>query len=422
MPKGRRLAQSMRCLAGLLAVLVPAGCSFGPKMLERTHGLYNESVKQTYEEQLLLNIVRLRYNDTPAGLDVTAIAAQHELSTGVEARPFFATDATNTVIQVFSRVLPFAQVSGANRPTFSLVPSDDQDTIRRFLTPIPPETLVFLTQSGWPVSTVLRLWVDEINGVRNAPTAAGPPQPTVPEAEAFLHLVQLLQVVSDLGYATVVAEERATEVGGPLPAAAVTSAALVEAAKSGYEYRPQPGGQTWVLVRKSRRLVVRVSPAAINTPEVMELVTFLRLKPGLSQYEVILAPAEPRQATVTPEQTTTLRIVPRAPIQVAYFLAHGVIVPAEHLASGASVAVTGPDGMVFDWQQVLGELFTVRACKQRKRPPAAYVAVYYRGYWFYIDDRDHASKVTFGLMFHLNRLDFGRRGDGRPLLTLPVGR
>jgi len=78
--------------------------------------------------------------------------------------------------------------------------------------------------------------------------------------------------------------------------------------------------------------------------------------------------------------------------------------------------------MVFDWQQVLGELFTVRACKQRKRPPAAYVAVYYRGYWFYIDDRDHASKVTFGLMFHLNRLDFGRRGDGRPLLTLPVGR
>jgi hypothetical protein len=60
------------------------------------------------------------------------------------------------------------------------------------------------------------------------------------------------------------------------------------------------------------------------------------------------------------------------------------------------------------------------------RPEHAYVAVQYRGYWFYVDDRDHASKATFNLMLKLARLDLGavdtRPGQARPILTLPVGR
>jgi hypothetical protein len=49
----------------LLSVCV-AGCTIGPRALE-THRLpYNEAVKKTTEEQLLLNIVRLRYTDTPS--------------------------------------------------------------------------------------------------------------------------------------------------------------------------------------------------------------------------------------------------------------------------------------------------------------------------------------------------------------------
>ena len=39
---------------------------------------YNEVVKTTTEQQLLLNIVRLRYTDTPSSLAVSNIAAQFE--------------------------------------------------------------------------------------------------------------------------------------------------------------------------------------------------------------------------------------------------------------------------------------------------------------------------------------------------------
>jgi hypothetical protein len=58
-----------------------------------------------------------------------------------------------------------------------------------------------------------------------------------------------------------------------------------------------------------------------------------------------------------------------------------------------------------------------------KPPACAYIAVKYRGWWYYIDDRDLVSKETFSLILHLSRMDFGsRKVVGGPVLTLPVGR
>ena len=63
----------------LLATLL-AGCTgFGPYVLQQSRLQYNEVVKTTTEQQLLLNIVRLRYTDTPSSLAVSAIAAQFEI-------------------------------------------------------------------------------------------------------------------------------------------------------------------------------------------------------------------------------------------------------------------------------------------------------------------------------------------------------
>ena len=55
-------------------------------------------------------------------------------------------------------------------------------------------------------------------------------------------------------------------------------------------------------------------------------------------------------------------------------------------------------------------------------PPTAYVAIKNRGYWYYIDDRDQASKSTLALVLQLSRLDFGTQKATGPILTLPVGR
>ncbi len=104
------------------------------------------------------------------------------------------------------------------------------------------------------------------------------------------------------------------------------------------------------------------------------------------------------------------------------FLANGVEVPVEHLNCGLVTPPTGPGGEVFDSRAVTRGLFEVHACKGHRPPKNADVAVRYRGYCYYLDDRDPVSKATFTLMRELSRLDFGRRATSGPLLTLPVSR
>jgi hypothetical protein len=410
-------------LVGLILALVAGGCAFGPKELVRTHGPYTDAVRLVYEEQLLRNLVHLRYNESSSAVDISSIAAQFELSAQAEARPFFSTEATGELFRAFSTVLPDALVQKTDRPTFTMSPIDQGDWIRRFLTPIPADTLGFLAGTGWPVAVIARLWVDRLNGVPNAVSAAGPQRPLVPDFARFLRITELLQIAHDRELAFVHAQERATELSGPLPAERVTASAVVEAAARGLEYRPGPDGKTWVLVRKERRLVLEVTPGAGDSPELVELLSRLNLVPGLPRYDLeVVAGGVPDPQLHPSPPSRELCIVPRSTSQVFFFLANGVEVPAEHVACALVRLPVDDEGKVFDSRQVTAGLFTVHAAKGHKPPRTAYVAVKYRGYWFYIDDRDGATTATLALMIHLARLDVSRPQPGTPLLTLPVGR
>src|SRR5438105_4897108 len=65
------------------------GCSFGPRALHNDRVRYNEALKVSSEEQLLLNIVRLRYTDTPSSVGVTSLADQYEYARSIGLTPFF---------------------------------------------------------------------------------------------------------------------------------------------------------------------------------------------------------------------------------------------------------------------------------------------------------------------------------------------
>jgi hypothetical protein len=55
------------------------------------------------------------------------------------------------------------------------------------------------------------------------------------------------------------------------------------------------------------------------------------------------------------------------------------------------------------------------------RPFEAFVAVNYRGTWYWIDDRDFESKRVFStLMLLLNLVDKGREVQ-LPVITIPTG-
>jgi hypothetical protein len=150
----------------------------------------------------------------------------------------------------------------------------------------------------------------------------------------------------------------------------------------------------------------------------------LNLLSGQSRYDLTQAARgmpDPLRHPSPP--SPEVRVVTRSTSQVYSYLANGVEVPAAHLTCGLVQPLVDAAGRVFDGREVTRGLFEVHAGKGPCPPPHAYAAVKYRGWWYYIDDRDQPSKATLALMLQLSRLDFGRRRDGAaPVLTLPVGR
>jgi hypothetical protein len=423
MPSWRARSRAMVFAGGLALLAGSGGCAFGPKVLEQSHSRYNASVGRVYEEQLLENIVRCRYNESPFKLSVTSIAAQYELSGGAEARPFFAApNPAGSVFKTFTSVLPDVTFGGANRPTITLIPSGG-DAVRRFLTPISPETLVYLGSTCWPVSTVLRLYAERLNGVPNATSASGPTRPFVPDFARFQRVAYLMQIAQDLRLGYISSQDRATEIGPPVSAAAVTPAAAVEAAKNSLTYQPSSDGRSWVLARKEHKLVFELNPGNLHHPVIEELSNLLNLEPEAREFEIVVSGdvADPIRFAGPPSHT--LHITPRSTAQVFFYLANGIEVPAEHLAAGLVSLPEASDGTAFDTRAVTEGLFQVHTCGGHKRPPTAYAAVKYRGYWYFIDDRDQVSKTTFALVLQLARMDFAsQEPTGGPFLTLPVGR
>ena len=270
--------------AGLVLLPLLSGCAFGPRLLENSHGRYQESVKRVEDEELLRNLVRLRYTESYSNLDVASITAQYELAGGAEARPFFLAPnpADNGVFRNFTSVLPDATISGSNRPTISLIPDHSPETVRRLLSPVTPEGVLFFAESGWPVSTVFRLWLDSANAVPNAPAArgAGPSRSRIPDYARFRRVMDLLRSLEERGEVTFAVEVRKTPQGHPLPTERLTAEAQVEASKNGLEYVAGPEPRTCVLARRERKFVLKVHPMALAGPEYLELCDLLWLTAG----------------------------------------------------------------------------------------------------------------------------------------------
>src|SRR5262249_2987229 len=205
--------------------------------------------------------VRLRYNDTPSSLAVTTIATQYELQQNFSIVPFF-TSAGADINRSFTSILPQAAVQHADRPTVTLTPLDDQEFTRKLFTPLTLENVVYLAKTTWPIETVFRLWLENLNWVSNAESGSGPTPKQPPVFADFLRGVRALQALQDRGHVTLVTEEKEEPQGSSLPAGSVSARDIVEAAKGGYEYRQSDKDKTWTLIKKQQQALLRISPDA----------------------------------------------------------------------------------------------------------------------------------------------------------------
>jgi hypothetical protein len=409
-----------RGLAAVAVSILLAGCSFGPKALASNQLDYNEVIKTTTEEQLLLNIVRLRYTETPNTLAVSAIAAQYELNRNFQLTPFFVASGAE-IAKTWAAVLPQLGIGGTDRPTFSLTPLDDQDFTRKFFTPLPLDGLVYLAKTTWPIATVFRLYLENLNWVPNAESASGPTPKSAPTFEDFRRGILALQTLQDRGQIVFGTEEVSEPQGSPLPAASVTASDVVDAAKAGYEYRLDESGTKWTLIKKKQQPVLFVDPRMTSSPEMADVARAFRLKPGLTRYRITQGELKPFPASHAGDGLTNIDVETRSLLQALYFVSHGIDIPAEHASASLVTVTRESSGQPFDWRPVLEGLFRVYSVKSAGRPPRAHVAVRYKDYWFYVDETDQDTKSTFSLLMELSRMELiGKAERSSPVLTLPL--
>ncbi len=75
-------------ILGLVALLllVLSGCtSVGPSTIERDRFEYSTALSESWKEMMLLNIVKIRYGDTPIFLEVGSVVNQYILEQELQA-------------------------------------------------------------------------------------------------------------------------------------------------------------------------------------------------------------------------------------------------------------------------------------------------------------------------------------------------
>ncbi len=353
-----------------------SGCTagLGAAALREERPDYNREIVRSADGEMLLNIVRLRYGDTPLFLELGAVVSQYGLNASVSATGKVDGGSGS------SEASAGATLGYSENPTMTWTPLAGEDFAERMLSPIPLDSVLLFLQTGWSAERVLLLTMQRVNDLFNAPTATGPTPESKPDYEQFTDFVERFQRLRD--------------------------AHLIGLNWERQENEKDPPGRDphfWILSPQD--------PASPLAADVEAVRRQLGLESGREDFRLTGFPF--RRA---PDEVG-MRC--RSLLAILYFLASAVEPPAGDVEAGLVTITRDASGRPFDWQDLSGRLMTIHS--QEDRPENAYVAVPYRGAWFYIADADRSSKATFSLVNILFSLQSATGKGKSPFLTLPVG-
>jgi hypothetical protein len=358
-------------IAAVAAALLAGCAAFSGSVLRETRGTLNETAAQTSAEQMLLNIVRLRYGDSPYFLDLGSVSTSATVSANVtlSASGMLGFDPTLAAIP---------GVGMSQTPSFVLQPLAGDKFAKQLLRPLDLRTLALLRAAGFGLREILLVFADAINGVPNAPAATLYAPREVPDWARFRRAADLIERLEARGW---------LQLG-------VDSAAGA----------PPPGGDLVLSVSFDR--------AAASNAEFLELAQLINLEPAALIYRVAIAAAGGGGRNIA--------LRPRSILAAMRFLSKGVVVPGADLAGGQVPVLVNEAGTPFDWHHMLEGV--IRVTSHDLAPVQAHVGVRTHDRWFAIDARDIASKQTFALLETAYALLAGEVPPVTTILTLPIAR
>jgi hypothetical protein len=353
----------LRPLAIVAALLSLNGCmNFGALTLDRDRLDFTQAVANSWKQQTLLNIVKLRYGDTPIFVDVGQIVSGYQLVSTVQAGgTVFPSGAGSTNFFNFG-----AQGQYTDRPTITYVPLTGSQFLRTLMTPIPPIRLFELVEAGWPIDLLFNISVQDVNGLSNA-KSRGQPRPPDPE---FVKLLKSLRRVQESGAVGLRVDPDKDQIGGKL---------------------------------------VMTFPKRTVPPEIQAareaIRSLLGLDPTAEEFQVIYGTVGERHDLVAMHT--------RSGMQILREMSSLVEVPEEHQKEQRVFphAIVTPDG-----QEALPPL--IRIVSGTSKPAEAFALVHYNDLWFWIDNRDLRSKATLTfLLIFMTLADTGEKAPS-PLITI----
>ncbi len=359
------MTRSIETAVALLVLVLVAGCaSIGPGSVPRDRIGYANALSDSWKDQMLLNIVRLRYADAPTFMDVSSVISAYTLQAGVQggANVNIGTPNNTTSLPNASTNLSVGSTYN-DRPTISYTPLSGRKFAQSLLQPIPPLAIFSLITAGYPVEVVIPVTVRAFNGIYNQATQGGETRPADP---AFYPLVEAWK--------------------------------RVQASRS-FSMRIEQ--------RDDEQVAIGVFASDV-TPDIQRDLEFiaetlnLRADGGEIALEYGALQRRPNE----------LAVLSRSMLEIMVELSSGITVPAAHVASGRTFPTSLPTDA--------GGSPHVRIEAGPVPADDAFAAVQYRGTWYWVSDHDLLSKRSFTfLLLFFSLAETGVTPEA-PVLTIPV--
>jgi hypothetical protein len=347
-----------RILLTAIGLTILGGCSgYGPTTITRDQMGYGRSVGDSWKNQMLSNLVKLRFVDMPVFVDVGQIVSGYSIETAINGSVGFSSSVIGNDTQSIGAGGKFT-----DRPTITYVPKTGQDFLRSMLVPVNPSSLLSLVQAGYSPKLLFGWGVESINGVRNYSNKGSGTKTADPEFIEFINLLSDLQGAGAIGLEIEKNPETKHESVFFFP-----NSNLNEEVKGKRE--------------RARKLI--------------------RLKQGQQRFRVLYSPFA--------NDDDVLAIQTRSILQILSSMAGFVDVPADKVHRAQP-------GHSFSENE--SRPFRVRTSTEQPIDPFA--SFLYHGDWYWIDHEDLASKRVFLLMLFLTTLSDSGENQKAPVLTIPT--
>ncbi|MEE9381621.1 MAG: hypothetical protein V3V03_09455 [Hyphomonadaceae bacterium] len=378
-------------LGVLLAPMLSACVSARPATpLAADTLVYSDNLARARQEQLLLNIVKLRYNDPVSFIEVdkltttdtTVVSGGLGSALGLDDGPFTEVLSGNVgTSRVHSPQIVYNALKGEAYAT-------------QLLRPLSAASVFLMSQSGWSVERLLLCCIARIGDVENARAAAGPTPTELPDNSEYRALAAHLRALQQTSGLIVQVVEGEGEDDDATPQVVMKWRVDTEAGRAAADLFTQHRiGKLEPLSNNRVMAVISASGDEIGDFSVRGR-SLLGILSALSQ--TVRVPTEHAALTVQTRDDRAL---------------------TERMARNDTAHACRAAG---PWPRVIGDYFAVNSSKDR--PDSAAVAVPYRGYWFYVDDRCRSAKATLDLIGHLYALQAGVSGaDGSQSIFLLGG-